>query len=235
MLKAVLFDLDGTLLPLDEQTFISKYLNLLANRLEKKGYNKEEFINVLWSGTKKMYLNDGTKTNEEVFWDEFTCHFGQESLKDKDFIDEFYTNEFLLTKSECEENKLAKEIVNFVKKNNLLCILSTNPLFPRVATKSRMGFVNLEESDFDYYSYYENSRFSKPNPKYFLDILNKFNLKPEEVILFGNNTYEDGECALMCNIKTYLVGNYIIHHPKSNHNFETIHMDEVIKTIQKHL
>ena len=195
MLKAVLFDLDGTLLPMNEETFIPKYLDLLSTRMEPKGYNKETFIKVLWSGTKKMYLNDGTKTNEEVFWEEFASYFGNDALKDKNYVDEFYTNEFLQTKSECKENPLAKQIVKFVKDNNLLCILSTNPIFPRVATKSRMGFINLEETDFDYYSYYENSKYTKPNPLYFQDILDRYNLKPEEVILFGNNTYEDGECA----------------------------------------
>lgn len=87
MLKAILFDLDGTLLPMNEETFIPKYLKLLSERMEPKGYNKEDFIKVLWSGTKKMYLNDGSKTNEDVFWNEFSSYFGDDSLKDKDYID----------------------------------------------------------------------------------------------------------------------------------------------------
>ena len=235
MLKAVLFDLDGTLLPMNEETFIPKYLKLLSERMEPKGYNKEDFIKVLWSGTKKMYLNDGAKTNEDVFWEEFSSYFGKEALKDKCYIDEFYTNEFLQTKSECFSNPLAKLIVKFVKDNNLLCILSTNPLFPKVATISRMGFVGLDESDFDYISCYENSKFSKPNPLYFKEILEKFNLKPNEIILFGNNTYEDGECALKLGIKTYLIKGYIIYNPKSAHKFEEIDMDEIISKIKYHL
>lgn len=235
MIKAILFDLDGTLLPMNEETFIPKYLKLLSERMEPKGYNKEDFIKVLWSGTKKMYLNDGSKTNEEVFWDEFSSFFGKDALKDKKYIDEFYTNEFLQTKNVCKSNPLAKQIVKFVKDNNLLCILSTNPLFPRVATKSRMGFVGLEESDFHYYSYYENSKYTKPNPMYFKDILDKFNLKPEEVILFGNNTYEDGECALKLGIKTYLVKGYIIYSPKATHTFKEIEMKDVIPTIKSYL
>ena len=98
-----------------------------------------------------------------------------------------------------------------------------------------MGFVGLEESDFDYYSYYENSKYTKPNPMYFKDILDKFNLKPEEVILFGNNTYEDGECALKLGIKTYLVKGYIIYNPKATHTFKEIEMKDVIPTIKSYL
>ena len=235
MLKAVLFDLDGTLLPMNEEEFIPLYLDLLATRMESKGYNKEKFISALWSGTKKMYLNNGTKTNGEIFWDEFSSHFGKDSLKDKEYIDEFYTNEFLKTKEACKENKYAKEIVKFVKNSNLLCILSTNPIFPKIATKTRMGFVGLIENDFDYYSYYENSHYTKPNPYYFLEILDKFNLKSDEVILFGNNTFEDGECALKCGIKTYIVDGFVIYHDKSFHSFPVIKMEDVTKIIKNHL
>lgn len=235
MLKAVFFDLDGTLLPLKEDLFINTYLELLSTRLETRGYNKEKFIKTLWDGTKKMYINDGSKTNEELFWEEFVSVYGKESLKDKEFIDDFYNNEFLLTKKVCGENKYAREIVEFVKNNNLICVLSTNPLFPQIATRQRMGFVGLKEDDFDYYSHYSNSSYSKPNPKYFMELLKMFNLKPDEVILFGNNTYEDGECALMCGIKTYLVEGYIINNPKATHTFPVIKMEEVTSVIRKHL
>ena len=47
------------------------------------GYDKEAFANVIWKGTEAMYKNDGSKTNEEVFWDYFAKVFGEEKLKDK--------------------------------------------------------------------------------------------------------------------------------------------------------
>jgi FMN phosphatase YigB (HAD superfamily) len=54
-----------------------------------------------------------------------------------------------------------------------------------------MSFNDLYEDDFDYITSYENSNYTKPNPMYFQILLDEFNLKPEEVILFGNNEYED--------------------------------------------
>ena len=235
MLKAVLFDLDGTLLPMNEESFIPKYLNLLANRMEPRGYNKEDFIKVLWSGTKKMYLNDGSKSNEQVFWDEFTSFFGKDCLKDKAYVDEFYTNEFLQTKSECKENSLAKKIVKFVKDNNLLCILSTNPIFPSVGTITRMSYIDLLESDFDFVTFYENFNFTKPNPMYFKKLLEKYSLKPEEVILIGNNELEDAWCANQVGIKAYLVKDYLITSDKLIEKAEIISMEEVIPVIKKEM
>ena len=235
MLKAVFFDLDGTLLPLNEEEFTKIYFGLLSKRMIPLGYEPEELISVIWAGTKAMYKNDGIKTNEEVFWDVFKSHYGIEKMKDKEYIDEFYTNEFRKTKESCEENPLAKNIISFCKDNNLLVVLSTNPIFPKSGTMTRMSYIGLKEEDFDYVTYYENSSYCKPNPMYFKKLLNKFNLKPEEVIVFGNNTYEDGECAKLCGIECFMVGNYVINSPKTNTQFEHILMEKVIDKIKEYL
>ena len=235
MLKAVFFDLDGTLLPLNEEEFTKIYFGLLSKRMIPLGYEPEELISVIWAGTKAMYKNDGIKTNEEVFWDVFKSHYGIEKMKDKEYIDEFYTNEFRKTKESCEENPLAKDIISFCKDNNLLVVLSTNPIFPKAGTMTRMSYIGLKEEDFDYVSYYENSSYCKPNPMYFKKLLNKFNLKPEEVIVFGNHTYEDGECAKLCGIECFMVGNYVINSPKTNTQFEHILMEKVIDKIKEYL
>lgn len=42
MLKAIFFDLDGTLLPMDENEFAKGYFGLLSNKMEKYGYDKIE-------------------------------------------------------------------------------------------------------------------------------------------------------------------------------------------------
>ena len=235
MLKAVFFDLDGTLLPLNEEEFTKIYFGLLSKRMIPLGYEPEELISVIWAGTKAMYKNDGIKTNEEVFWDVFKSHYGIEKMKDKEYLDEFYTNEFRKTKEGCEENPLAKDIISFCKDNNLLVVLSTNPIFPKAGTMTRMSYIGLKEEDFDYVTYYENSSYCKPNPMYFKKLLNKFNLKPEEVIVFGNNTYEDGECAKLCGIECFMVGNYVINSPKTNTQFEHILMEKVIDKIKEYL
>ena len=70
-MKAVLFDLDGTLLPLDVEGFPRVYLGALAARLAKRGYDPKAFVDGIWKGTAAMMKNDGAATNEEVFWNVF--------------------------------------------------------------------------------------------------------------------------------------------------------------------
>lgn len=232
MLKAVFFDLDETLLPLDENKFVKVYFKLLYDKVKHLGYFEEaSFFEDIMIGVKLMMKNDGSKTNEEVFWHYFIERYGTRIIKDKPLFDDFYVNEFKKLKIVCDENLLAKEIVKYVKSENLKCILSTNPIFPIAGTRTRMSFVGLNDSDFDYITAYENSSFSKPNPKYFEILLNKFNLKPNEVILFGNNVTEDYECAKSAGINCFLVGNYIIGDLKKEINH--IKMNEIIPVIKK--
>ncbi len=42
--KAILFDLDGTLLPMDQEQFTKAYFKLLAARLASRGYDLEKLI-----------------------------------------------------------------------------------------------------------------------------------------------------------------------------------------------
>lgn len=235
MIKAVFFDLDGTLLPLNEDEFIKKYFYLMSNHMKQYGYEEKKLIETIWKGTYAMMKNDGSKKNDEVFWEYFKSVYGEDAVSDISKFDMFYDNDFLKLKDVCGENKLACDIIKCCKENVEHVVLSTNPIFPYVGTKNRMGFIGLKPSDFDFVTAYENFNYCKPNPKYFQELLDIYNLKGEEVILFGNNTLEDGECSLACGIKCYLVEGNIIYNPKATHTFPVIKMEDIIPTILKEI
>ena len=209
MLKAVLFDLDGTLLPMNEENFTKGYFGMLCQKLAPLGYKSEELVSAIWAGTKEMIKNDGTRTNEQAFWDCFVKIYGEEKLKDKDLFSDFYRNEFKESKKFCGENKDARELIDFVKERGLKVILASNPLFPRDGMINRLGFIDLNENDFDYITSYETSHFTKPNPNFYQEILENNYLKANEVIYFGNSETEDREPASKIGIKTFLVDNDI--------------------------
>lgn len=190
-IKAVLFDLDGTLLPMDQEEFVKAYLGLLGKRLAPKGYEFEKFMKVMWTGVGAMVKNDGSCTNEEAFWKVFAAAYGEESVKDKPFIDDFYKNEFNQVQAVCGFNKSGKEVVELVKAKGKLAVLATNPLFPHTATENRMRWAGLEPEDFMAYTTYEDCHYCKPNPKYYQELLEKLDLKPEECIMVGNDFDED--------------------------------------------
>jgi len=233
MIKAILFDLDGTLLPLDEEEFTKVYFGLLCKRFCPLGFDKDTLVKAIWAGTKDMIKNDGKVTNDVVFWERFKSIFGEEKAQLKYSFDAFYDEEYLQTASCVKENPYAREIMDFLKGNNIKIVLASRPVFPKNGMINRAKFVGLKEDDFDLVTSYDFSTYSKPNPKYYQEILDYLNLKPEEVLMFGNNEEEDG-VATDIGIKTYLVNGYIIKGEKER-NLPLIELSEVISTIKKHL
>ena len=189
--KAVLFDLDGTLLPMDQDAFVKTYFGLLAQKLAPHGYEPKKLIDAIWAGTAAMVQNDGVKTNEAVFWNHFAEIFGKDVLQDLPLFDDFYRNEFSGAKAACGYAPLAAEVIRKVREKGLRTVLATNPIFPAIATQNRMTWAGLSEEDFEFYTTYENSCHSKPNPAYYQDILDRLGLRGEECLMVGNDAAED--------------------------------------------
>lgn len=191
MLKAILFDLDGTLIPMNEKEFTEYYFGLLLKRFIPLGYDKDELVKTVWKGTGAMIANDGKDTNETVFWRVFTDKFGKDKLSDKAVFDDFYVTDFKKAKVACGENEDARKIIDYVKSKGLKVILASNPVFPVCGLLTRAGFTGLIKEDFDYVTGYENSHYAKPNPKYLEEILKVNGLEKDEVLYFGNSETDD--------------------------------------------
>lgn len=190
-IKAVLFDLDGTLLPMDQNAFMKIYFGGLSTKLAPFGYEPKPLIDAVWAGTAAMIKNDGSRRNETVFWEKFTEILGEEVSEREADLDDFYRNEFSATKAACGENPMARRVVDKVKGMGLTAVLATNPFFPAIATETRMSWVGLYPQDFALVTTYENSGSCKPNPKYYLEITEKLGLAPEECLMVGNDVTED--------------------------------------------
>ena len=235
MIKAVFFDLDGTLLPLNEEIFTKGYFKLLCNYALPYGYEPNKLVESIWTCTKAMYKNNGEQTNQIVFWDNFAKIYGEEKKQDEKVFDRFYDTDFVNTKTFCGPNPLARQIIDYLRKQNIKIVLATNPIFPKNAITTRLKFIDLNEEDFDIITSYEHFHYTKSSPKYYQEILNILDLKPEDVIMFGNNEIEDGEIAKEAGIKAYMVGEYIISASDTTTIFKHHKFNDVINIIESHL
>ena len=190
-IKAVFFDLDGTLLPMDQDVFIKAYLGGLVSVLAPKGYDPKAIAGALWKSTDAMVRNDGSKTNEQVFWDSFSAILGEDVRNEQALLDEFYRTDFQKIKSYCGFAKESREIIDSLKSKGVKLILATNPLFPAVATESRIRWAGLAPEDFEIYTTYENSRFCKPNLEYYKWLLSEIDVSSEECLMVGNDVGDD--------------------------------------------
>ena len=124
-----------------------------------------------------MVKNEGSKSNEEAFWEVAITVYGEQIIKDKHFFDEFYEEEFNKIKSVCGYHPAAAQIVHGLKEKGIRVALATNPIFPARATQWRIQWAGLAPEDFEFYTTYENSRYCKPNLDYYRDILTQLNVK----------------------------------------------------------
>ena len=190
-MKTVLFDLDGTLLPMDQDHFVKAYFGGLATTLVPYGYDPNALIQAIWSGTKAMIQNDGRCTNESVFWNRFASHFDKDVRRDEPLFEAFYRNEFQLVRAVCGFSQDAARTIAMLKEKGCRVVLATNPIFPAIATHSRIRWAGLQPEDFEWITTYENSSHCKPNIEYYRDILAQINERADNCIMVGNDVNED--------------------------------------------
>lgn len=207
--KTVLFDLDGTLLPMDQEAFVHDYTKRLAMYMAPYGYDPRLLIKALWAGTGAMVKNDGSRTNEDVFWQVFCTVVGKDARADEPVFETFYHTEFQKARASCGFAPEAAETVRRLKERGIRVVLATNPLFPAVATQSRIRWAGLTPEDFELYTTYEHCCFCKPNPAYYQEILDKLGCVGTECAMVGNDVGED-MAAEALGMKTFLLTDCLI-------------------------
>lgn len=208
-LKTVLFDLDGTLCPMDQDAFVAAYLKAISEKMEHLGYERKKFINTIWQGTIDMVANDGQATNENVFRNTFASVYGNEALSDFSEFEKFYINDFDSISTICTPDPSAIKAVEYIKSKGVRVALATNPLFPSIATEKRICWAGFMPADFEFFTSYENSHFCKPNIKYYKEILTTYNIDPDNCLMVGNDACED-TIAEKLGIKVFLIEKHLI-------------------------
>lgn len=208
-IKAILFDLDGTLLDMDPEGFGREYKIGLAMAAAKRGYDPKRMGGAILAGLIAMIKNAGDMTNEEVFFKVLVDEYGESVMDDVDMFEEFYRTDFQKIQSVCGLKPRAKEIIEHVKSRGLRRVLATNPLFPAIATESRIRWAGLDKNDFELVTTFENSHRSKPSPDYYREVLDKIGLLPEECVMVGNDVGED-MVARTLGLRVFLLTDSII-------------------------
>lgn len=208
MFKAVLFDLDGTLLPLDLDIFVKNYFASVGKYFGDK-VNPEVLVKYLGKGLKGMLSNPGEISNQEIFMDIFLKGIEKDKEEMYPLFDKYYLEEFPNLKEHTNFSSLSRKIIGQVVEKGYPIVLATNPVFPRQATLHRMEWAGIKDMPWKLVTTYEKSFTCKPNPEYFKYVCNEVNVKPEECLMVGNDMQEDLPASDL-GMKTFLVKDYLI-------------------------
>lgn len=205
-IQHILFDLDGTLLPMVQEEFVRFYMPLLAKAYISRGIKIEpkSFISSVWEGYEAMVKNDGTRTNREAFWEHMEGRLPLTPERSEEIALDFYEKDFNEAKCATRPDAVSDQIVKAAKEKGLEVYLATNPVFPRCATMNRIRWAGLDAGDFKDITTYETCSFCKPSLEYYRKILEKFSLDPSQCLMVGNDVEEDLAVRRL-GVRTYLV------------------------------
>lgn len=191
MTKYLLFDLDGTLLPLDTDSFIATYVNSItryfSHLLEPRFFAKQ-----LLASSYGMINNlDPGLTNEEKFMADFFSKIGREHAELMPLFQDYYERHYHEVRTTVRPNPLARQIVEGAVTKGKRIVLATNPIFPREAIEQRMQWAGIADLPWELVTSYEDAHFCKPNKGYYAEILERLGARPEECVHIGNDMNED--------------------------------------------
>jgi FMN phosphatase YigB (HAD superfamily) len=213
MIDTILFDLDGTLLPLSQDDFIAPYFKGLSNVFVRLGLDPDTATKAVWAGTKAMVLNDGAMLNSQRFWNTFakTMELDIKRLAEiETATDDFYVGAFeAIVEGIIKPTQTPSRMIRSLRKREAFdVVLATNPLFPICAVESRLRCLGLTTGDFNLVTHYGNSTYCKPNLGYYREIFDKLDKSPQQCLMVGNNTVED-LCVSELGTETFLVTDFI--------------------------
>ncbi len=208
--EAIFFDLDGTLIGLEMDHFLPDYLAQIRSwtwHLSEDGGFMDAF-----GGAVQAMLTDGQPhmTNEEVFFCRLLAELPHlERREMQRLFSRFYREEFPRLRRHCTPIAGVPGLLRRLRRTGYRQVLATNPLFPREAVVQRMRWGGLRPRHFSYISTYENSRYCKPHPLYYRDLLATLQVEADRVIMVGNDPVED-LAAAEAGIDTYLLEGYVV-------------------------
>ncbi|MBZ4646893.1 MAG: hypothetical protein PWR27_1811 [Petroclostridium sp.] len=208
MIDTFLFDLDGTLLPLDIDHFMKIYFHEMGIAFSDI-IAPEKLFKYIWTATEAMVQNVEHKTNEEVFMDKFSKLIDGDIDVYKKRFDAFYDSGFLKTRKSVNSVPIMKESIDILIDKGYQLVLATNPLFPRKAIEHRIKWAGFKPEQFSFITSYEDSHYCKPQIKYYEEILKEINKLPHQCMMVGNDVQED-LIASSLGIQTFLITDYMI-------------------------
>lgn len=189
--RAVCFDLDGTLLPMDLELFMGGYFSALGRFVAERGIDQQVFLGGIKAGSKAMAVSGEDVSNEEAFWAEMFKHVDRGAQDWPVLLEEFYRTDFAVVGKDAVPDPAAARAVKTLREKGYTLALTTMPMFPPVATAERLRWAQVDAADFARISTYDNSRSVKPCLTYYAENLAALGLRGEDVLMVGNNTVED--------------------------------------------
>lgn len=211
MIKAILFDLDGTLLDINMETFLNYYFAEMMKEAQGHGYQDvKRLVEQVYHSTDVMIADCSARIlNEECFMEDFLASWRYPEQEMRDFFDDFYRSAFPRLKPYCQPIPGIPEMMKRVFARDVKVVIATNSVFPLTAIQQRLNWAGIGNFPYDLITSYEFMHYCKPHLEYYQEISDKIGVNPADCLMVGNDVGEDLPAGRI-GMKTFLVEDLLI-------------------------
>ena len=202
MLRAVLFDLDNTLILFDEEHYFRQYMNLVQREFSDL-LPAEELGRKLLSATQALMGNRGRMSNLDYFMRMFFSGAEDKGQLILDRFERFYATQYDQLQSLTTPIENVQHILTEVQEMGLDIVIASNPLLPLNVQEMRLRWAGLEGMRFKLITHIGNMSYVKPQEGYYREICGEIGRSPAECLMVGNDSVNDMSASRI-GIKTYL-------------------------------
>lgn len=204
--RAVLFDLDGTLLDIDIEAFIGRYFEALGHLMRHSFPACDgDAVKALSASTHAMMRPHPGVTNRVAFHADFLARTGIDLDASWETFERFYAEDFPALRGGCCPMPAAVEAVRAALDLGFKVAVATNPIFPAAAIAHRVEWAGLDGADVHLVTTYETMHATKPHPAYFRETASLLSVPEEACVMVGDDRYLDMAAADV-GMRTYYVG-----------------------------
>ena len=210
MSRALLFDLDGTLLPLDQDVFTDTFLSLAVRSFAgREEWGGKAFPRLLMRAVEAVVRNDGSVTNEERFWQAMEAMLPGQSGAVRDAFLTFYAEVFPEARRVTFPDPAISALLGVWRDAGIPLLCATSPIFPPFVQEMRLRWAGFDRPE-DWFltvTSSENCTYAKPNPLYYTELCAQNGLRPEDCLMVGNDADEDG-AALQAGMRFFFLSDH---------------------------
>jgi len=183
--KAILFDLDGTLIDVNLKKFIPSYLKLLAGSISHL-VPPHKVIPKILKVSEEINRNNGKKTNEQIFIEKFFPLEGFNKADIQPLFDNFYKTKFSELRQYTRKKPEARLVMHEIFSKGYDVVIATTPVLPLSAIQQRLDWAGVGDFNYNLITTIENSRANKPNLIYYKHIIDYLGHSAEECLMVGD-------------------------------------------------
>ncbi len=206
MIKAILLDLDDTLLsnPLNRVGHSFDAWNTFFARITGQP-DAGRGLAAAMAGVSSSV--DPAQSNIEVFLDIVTRRWGVDRETAMIYFQAFYDEVYAQMRQHVQPREAAPMLLDWLRQAGYQIVIATNPLFSAEATSWRLGWGELptDLTAYTLVTHIENFHFAKPTPHYYEEILGRLGIANNEALMVGDDWVNDITPAQRAGLNTFWI------------------------------